>query len=91
MSSDLMVYGITGDGDQILLGSIKNHPGAKREEITRNYFGQPTDDKDAFSDPNMCLMALEEYHYWLVEQGWTGPKLEVTPVKEEDDGNATGS
>ncbi len=83
MADDVIVYGISANGEQTRIGSIKNHPGAKREAITRNYFGQPTGDTADFSESNMCLFALEEYHNWLVEQGWTGPKLEVTPVTDK--------
>lgn len=81
-TNELLVHGILADGTEVLLGKVENHPAIKRREIVANYFNAPTDDKDDCSESNMCLWALEDYHSWLVQQGWTGPKLKISPISQ---------
>ena len=72
------IYGRKRDGNVELIGTAKTTPPEfKRREIVANYFEAPSG--DGYSDANCCLWALEDYHNWLVEQGWTGPKLEIEP------------
>lgn len=88
--NEVLVYGVRADGTEELLGSIQQHPAVKRREIVANYFNAPTDDKLDCSDSNLCLWALEEYHAWLVEQGWSGPKLEITPIPQAGNHQPSG-
>ena len=79
------VYGVNADGTEVFLGhAASTPPGIKRREIVANYFCEPNNDPDDCSEANSCLWALEDYHNWLVEQGWTGPKLEIQPPKGRD-------
>lgn len=80
------VHGVKEDGSTVFLGYAESTPPAiRRKEIVANYFEWPSDDDEDYSEANSCLWALEEYHKWLAEQGWTGPALKITPpnAKEE--------
>jgi hypothetical protein len=69
------------DGSAEVLGTIPTPPSIKRGQIARDYFGGCINcinpDEDDVSDAYSCLLALEEYHNWLVAQGWLAPKLEI--------------
>lgn len=71
MSTDngMTVYGIKADGTEVLLGHFPT---------------TPSGDDDDCSDANSCLWALEQYHEWLVSQGWTGPAVNVNPQPKGD-------
>lgn len=74
------VYGRKPDGSTELIGTAPITPAIKRRDIVANFFEQPNDDPDDCSDANMCLWALEQYHEWLVSEGWTAPPLKITSV-----------
>lgn len=75
----MTVLGVRHDGSSEVLGTAATPPGMKRREIVRSYFGEPNDGPDACDDASMCLYALESYHEWLIEQGWTPPLLTIKP------------
>ena len=84
MSDEYKVYGVKADGTEVLLGTVKGVPPVvKRKEIVANYFWEPRGDED--DEAHACLWALEDYHEWLVEQGWKGPGLMVESPDELDD------
>jgi hypothetical protein len=84
MSDEYKVYGVKADGTEVLLGTVKGvPPEVKRKEIVANYFWEPRGDED--EEAHACLWALEDYHEWLVEQGWKGPVLRVESPDELDD------
>lgn len=89
-NNEVQVFGIRADGTEVLLGKVEQHPAIKRREIVANYFNAPTDDKDDCSESNMCLWALEDYHSWLVQQGWTGPKLKISPMSQAGNPRSNG-
>lgn len=69
------LVGVRADGSSKVLGSVPMPPEMKRREIVTNFFERPSDDPDDCSDANMCLYALEQYHEWLLQQGWTPPPM----------------
>lgn len=78
--SKVEVFGVNRDGSKVHLGAAATTPPAfKRHDIVANYFEPPNGDENDYSEANCCLWALEDYHNWLVEQGWTGPAIKVEP------------
>jgi hypothetical protein len=70
--------GEKADGSRDVLGTVPKPPAMKRREIVRDFFGEPGGPDD-MGEPSSCLCALEQYHDWLLRQGWTAPQLTVTP------------
>lgn len=86
MSDEYKVYGVKADGTEVLLGTVKGvPPEVRRKEIVADYFWEPSGVDVDYNDANSCLWALEDYHEWLVEQGWKGPGLMVESPDELDD------
>ena len=73
------IYGKKPDGSLELIGTAKTTPPEfKRREIVANHFWEPRGDEQ--DEAHSCLYALDDYHEWLVGQGWTGPGLEIEPA-----------
>lgn len=79
MTEKMNIIGVRADGSSELLGTAPISPALKRRDIVANFFEQPTGDENDCSDANSCLWALEEYHCWLVAQGWTPPAIAFEP------------
>lgn len=78
--NQIEIHGIKADGTHEFLGvAATTPPEIKRKEIVSDFFEHPSGDENDYSEANQCLWALEEYHKWLVSQGWKGPKLQVVP------------
>lgn len=69
------VIGMKSDGSSDLIGTIPMPPSMKMREIAKQYFGEigPDDDGD------LCVAALEDFHAWLLKQGWVPPEQTLTP------------
>ena len=70
------VIGVRTDGSAEVIGTAPVSPAIKRREIVRDYFGNSSSEGD---ESDMCLWALEQYHEFLVSQGWTALPLTITP------------
>jgi len=69
MSEDVAIYGVNkSTGVMEFLGKTSTPPSMKQREIAVEYFGNFEDDDG--SDAEMMFGALEQYHNWLVSQGW---------------------
>lgn len=69
MSEEVAVYGVNRTtGRMEYVGQSSTPPSMKRREIAREYFGEFEDDDG--SDAEMLFGALEQYHNWLISQGW---------------------
>ena len=90
MDEQVNLIGVKADGSSDLLGTVPMPPAMKRREIVRNFFGEPGGPDD-IDDASCCLYALEQYHDWLLRQGWTPPQLVVTPNAELRGGPAVSS
>lgn len=76
------VIGERADGSREIIGTAPMPPKMKMREIVRNYFGEPTCGPDDCDEASMCMYALEAYHEWILEQGWTAPPMKVSPNTE---------
>lgn len=77
MTKDVVEIRGVKDGIETVLGTATMPPEMKRRCITIEMFsGSLSDD---MSDASFCLYALERYHDWLVDNGWSGPTMEVIP------------
>jgi hypothetical protein len=79
MSDTVNVIGVKADGSSDLLGTAPMPAGMKRREIARDMCGVLSDDESGTAG-DFCLWALEQYHEWLVQQGWQAPPLVVSPA-----------
>ena len=70
MSDTMKLFGVKPNGETVLLGDAAITPAMKRADIAREQFGPLTPDESG-NDADLCLWALENYHKWLVAQGWT--------------------
>lgn len=73
------VYGRKPDGSTTLIGTAPITEDMKRRVIVSALFGEPSADPEDCTDADMCLLALEQYHEWLVNRGWTAPEWKITP------------
>lgn len=73
------VLGVRADGSSEVLGTAPMPAAMKRRDIVREQFGEPSADQCG-TDADMCLWAMEQYHDWLVAQGWTAPALSIEPA-----------
>jgi hypothetical protein len=80
METQVEVYGVKPDGTTELIGTTTTPPNMRRVEIVEEVFGV-TPQQEGYNEASDCLMALELYHEWLVEQGWKGPEIEIKPVE----------
>ncbi len=76
MSDTVNLIGVKSDGSADLLGVIPTPPRMKRRELAQEQFGALTED-DSGNEADCCLWALDNYHDWLVSQGWKEPPLVV--------------
>lgn len=72
------VLGVRKDGSTQIVGQTAMPPAMKMHEIVRDLFGEPAAGPLDFDEAGMCLHALETYHAWLLEQGWTPPPVVIT-------------
>ena len=79
MNDTVNVIGIKADGSSDLLGTAPMPPAMKRREIAREMLGELSDDESG-TPADFCLCSMEQYHDWLVSQGWKAPQLVVTPT-----------
>jgi len=79
MSDTVNLIGIKADGSSDLLGTVPTPPAMKRREIARDMCGVPSEDESGNAG-DFCLWALDQYHEWLIAQGWQAPPLVVTPA-----------
>lgn len=79
MNDTVNVIGVKADGSADLLGTAPMPAGMKRADLAREQFG-PLSHDESGNDADCCLWALEQYHEWLVQQGWQAPPLVVSPV-----------
>lgn len=77
MNDTVKVIGVRRDGSSVVLGEAPMPAAMKRREIVRGFFGEPSQDEDG-TEADMCLWALEQYHEWLVAQGWQAPPVAIT-------------
>lgn len=80
MTEQVTLLGENLDGCRVVLRTVPMQPGMKREDIARNYFSTTREDTEG----ELCLMALNDYHEWLLSQGWIAPKIEMTPITQGD-------
>ena len=73
------LIGVKTDGSATLLGTVPMPPEMKRREIAVEHFGSLSPDESG-NDGDLCLWALEQYHDWLVQQGWQAPVLSIAPA-----------
>ena len=77
------LLGIRADGSSAVIGQVPMPPKMKMREIVENFIGRPSDDPDDDSPENTCMWALEAFHAWMLEQGWTPPQITITPKPQE--------
>lgn len=81
----VVLLGEKADGSRTVLGEVPMPPEMKQLDLARQYFSGSAADED--SDTAYCLYALQEYHTWLLAQGWQQPPLSITP----DPGDGAGA
>jgi hypothetical protein len=79
MSDTVNLIGVKADGSAELLGTIPTPPDMKRRALAQEQFGAFAEDGFG-NDSDWCLCALDQYHEWLVAQGWKAPPLVVSPA-----------
>jgi hypothetical protein len=79
MRETMNLIGVKADGSSDLLGTVPLSPMIKRKDIAREQFG-PLSPDESGTDADCCLWALDQYHEWLVQQGWQAPPLVVSPA-----------
>jgi hypothetical protein len=77
MTERVALLGVMPDGSSKVIGTVPTPPAMKRRDIVRDYFGETHGREDVFDDASLCLSALNDYHEWLVAQGWEAPPFEV--------------
>lgn len=81
MSDTVNIIGIKADGSADLLGTAPMPPAMKRRELAQELLG-PLSPDESGNEADCCLWALELYHEWLVEHGWTAPHLKFNTNKK---------
>lgn len=79
MTDTVNIVGQRADGSSVLLGTAPMPPEMKRKEIARSMCGELSDDESGTA-ADYCLWSMEQYHDWLVKQGWKPPELKITPA-----------
>jgi hypothetical protein len=78
MNDTAEIFGVKPNGETVLLGTAPITPLMKARDLIEDCIGRDYSYED--TQESTALYICERLVKWMIDQGWTPPKVEITPV-----------